>query len=254
MTDTEPASVIVTVLPDSVATSSLSASAIISNVKTSTRSLSIESGSVKEKVKGDKLNVCEGIGKFDSTGLIWLTVSVATTECDLKFSVAATQAATENFKSHSVTTTLTVNQIDPSFTFSIGAVDYNATQFTINLQDPSSTNTDSLGVFSFAISAINPGLRPSFSNEDVATLSGTGNKTVTIKNAGTATITATQKETRNYNSKSVPATLTVNRITPTFGTFGHFEKTYGTDTSFELDNPANLQLDEQFYQLSLSQG
>lgn len=134
--------------------------------------------------------------------------------------ITATQAADGNYDSGSTSATLTVNAISPtigtlsSITKSFGDADFSIT-------DPTSNSS---GTFTYTSS-----------NTSVATISGT---TVTIVGAGTATITATQAANGNYSSGTTTATLTVNTIAPTLGTFNSITKNYG-DANFSLTAPTS---------------
>jgi hypothetical protein len=134
--------------------------------------------------------------------------------------IMASQAADGNFASGSTSATLTVNAISPtigtlsSITKSFGDADFSIT-------DPTSNSS---GTFTYTSS-----------NTSVATISGT---TVTIVGAGTATITATQAANGNYTAGTTTATLTVNTIAPTLGTFNSITKNYG-DANFSLTAPTS---------------
>lgn len=134
--------------------------------------------------------------------------------------ITATQAADGNYDSGSTSATLTVNAISPtigtlsSITKSFGDADFSIT-------DPTSNSS---GTFTYTSSTTS-----------VATISGT---TVTIVGAGTATITATQAANGNYTAGTTTATLTVNTIAPTLGTFNSITKNYG-DANFSLTAPTS---------------
>jgi uncharacterized repeat protein (TIGR02543 family) len=71
---------------------------------------------------------------------------------------------------------------------------------------------------------------------DVAQVATTGR--VTIMGAGSATITATQAATKDYESISVTADLTVARATPVLGAFSTTTRTVGEE-AFTLANPTS---------------
>ncbi|MCC5611207.1 choice-of-anchor D domain-containing protein [Nostoc sp. CHAB 5834] len=105
--------------------------------------------------------------------------------------ITATQAATSSFKTASVTANITVDQGTPVIgAWSPISVSTTAPSFTLNY--PTSTSN---GVWS-AISA----------NTSVATIA---NGVVTVKGAGTTTLTATQASTADYLSGTATMTMTV---------------------------------------------
>jgi hypothetical protein len=73
------------------------------------------------------------------------------------------------------------------------------------------------------------------SNTAVATVS---NNTVTIKAAGSTTITATQAANNNYLSGSKTATLTIAKAVPTISQMANISKTNGS-ASFSLTQPTS---------------
>jgi len=110
--------------------------------------------------------------------------------------ITATQAATANYTSKTITATLVVNTATPVLSnFSVPTKTFGESPFTIT--QPTSNN--STGAFTY-----------SSSNTAVATVSGT---TITIVGAGSSIITATQAATANYTSKTITATLVVNTAT-----------------------------------------
>ena len=124
------------------------------------------------------------------------------------------QVASRNYTSGFLQASFTVNRIAPIFTFD-GKVITDG-RFTIaskNVGDPSFIPT-------YPISS-NTAVAYSYesSNTNFATVDSTTGR-ITIKNAGTTTITIKQAADRNYMSGSAQATLVVNAVTaPTF-TFG----------------------------------
>ena len=78
--------------------------------------------------------------------------------------------------------------------------------------------------------------RFSSNKPDVAQVTATGR--VTIMGAGSATITATQAATKDYESISVTADLTVARATPILGVFSTTTRTVGEE-AFTLANPTS---------------
>jgi uncharacterized protein YjbI with pentapeptide repeats len=126
--------------------------------------------------------------------------------------ITATQAATANYNEKFVTANLVVSASLSNFI--VSAKNYGAVAF--DLTDPSST--DNTVGFTF-----------SSNNSTVATISG---RTVTIHNAGSAVITATQAATSNRGQLDISATLVVNPIPPII-TLPPITKIY-SDVSFSL--------------------
>jgi hypothetical protein len=152
-----------------------------------------------------------GVATVTSGGTVTVVGAGTTT-------ITATQDASGNYTTGSVTASLVVSPIAPT----IGALSAPAKNFgdaSFNLTAPTS-NSD--GAFSYTSSA--PG---------VATVTSGG--TVTVVGAGTTTITATQDASGNYTGgSSVTASLVVSPITPTYQSISQITKTYGTDVSFSL--------------------
>ena len=112
--------------------------------------------------------------------------------------ITATQEADDNYTSGTTSATLIINGTTPTLTnFSIPSQNYSSGA-TFTITPPSS---DSTGAFSYASS-----------DTSVATVSGS---TVTILQAGTVIITATQAASSNYTSGTTTATLIINGTTPT---------------------------------------
>jgi gliding motility-associated-like protein len=134
--------------------------------------------------------------------------------------ITATQATSANYLAGSVTTTLTVAKANPT----IGSQQNITRAFgssAITLVAPTSNSN---GAFTYTIS-----------DASVATISGA---TLTPVGIGTATITATQAATANYNAGSITRILTVVKGTPTIGTFAAINKTFG-DAAFTLTAPSS---------------
>ena len=131
--------------------------------------------------------------------------------------ISAVQDACGNFTSGTVTGVLVVSAIAPTFgTFTVPGKNFGDAAFSLT-----APTTDSSGAFTYSSNA------PS-----VATVTSGG--VVTVVGAGSATITATQDASGNYQSGSVSSTLTVNRATPTYQAVAEISKTYGIDVSFSL--------------------
>ena len=146
-----------------------------------------------------------GVATITSSGTVTV-IGVGTT------TITATQAATANYNEKFVTANLVVSASLSNFT--VSAKNYGAIAF--DLTDPSST--DNTVGFTF-----------SSNNSTVATISG---RTVTIHNAGSAVITATQAATSNRGQLDISATLVVNPIAPII-TLPSITKIY-SDVSFSL--------------------
>ncbi len=82
------------------------------------------------------------------------------------------------------------------------------------------------------------GLTYTSSNTSVATISGT---TITITGAGTTTITASPTNLTNYNLVSTNTTFTINKGTPTYGTFTlPTNKKYGDEPFTFIEPTTNV--------------
>ena len=110
--------------------------------------------------------------------------------------ITATQAETVNYASGSITASFTINKAIPIITnFTIANQTYSSGgTFTLTPLTPPTSN--STGAFSYTSYPPN-----------IVSVSGT---TVTMLQAGTVTITATQAETTNYASGSITASFTIN--------------------------------------------
>ena len=144
--------------------------------------------------------------------------------------IIATQAAVANYKSSSVTATLTITKGVPAtpstgiptITFTIPVQTFLVSGATFTIPQPSSTST---GAFSYA-----------GSNSNIASVSG---NTVTILQAGTVTITATQAETALYVAHNTTATLTINKATSILSNFSIGAQTYSNGGTFTLTPPTS---------------
>jgi len=134
--------------------------------------------------------------------------------------ITATQAATTNYTSGTITASFVVSKATPTISsFSIPTKTFGDSPFTIS---PPTSNSS--GSFSY-----------SSSNTSVATISG---NTITIVGAGTTTITATQAATTNYNSGTITTTFQVDNATPTISGFSIPTKTVG-DSPFTISPPTS---------------
>jgi hypothetical protein len=137
--------------------------------------------------------------------------------------ITATQAATNNYITRSISDTLVVSPIAPTFgSFTVPAKNFGSADFT--LTGPSSNNID--GSFSYTSS-----------NPAVATIT---ENTVSIVGAGSSTITATQAATTNYITRSVSATFDVNQAATVLGAFSISDITFGdSNNTFTLQPPTS---------------
>ena len=151
-----------------------------------------------------------------------------------KVTLKVTQAQTDKYTENTVKATLTVNRINPVIRSFGPFVKTFGTDTSFILPESEVLLAD--GDISFLITDGN--------SESIASL-GPDGKTVTIIKAGTgdasATITARQDETRNYNNGTTSALLTVNQGTPviTVTTSSLPNKTYG-DADFSLPDEAGI--------------
>jgi uncharacterized protein YjdB len=135
--------------------------------------------------------------------------------------ITATQDASGNYITGSVTASLVISPIAPNIdTLTVPAKNFGDASF--NLTAPTS-NSD--GAFTYSSSA--PG---------VATVTSGGR--VTVVGAGTTTITATQDASGNYTTGSVTGSLVVSPIAPNIGVLTPPAKNFG-DASFNLTAPTS---------------
>ena len=132
--------------------------------------------------------------------------------------ITATQEASGNYTSGSVSTSFVVAPIAPSISaWTITDVSFGVAPFSLTA--PSSNSN---GRFVYSNST----------NTNVATVTSLG--VITVVGAGSTTITATQDASGNYTSRSVTGTLVVAPIAPTYQTISQITKTYSIDVSFSL--------------------
>ncbi len=131
--------------------------------------------------------------------------------------ITAKQFASNNYSQGLISSTLTVNKLDPIITFNSVNKIYGNSDFS-----PIITSNSS-GQFTYTSS-----------NLSVATIV---NNQIHITGAGTTTITATQATDPIYNSKSVGSVLTVNRAETTL-TSNNISKVYG-DQNFNYNGTSN---------------
>ena len=134
--------------------------------------------------------------------------------------ITAIQDASGNYTVGQKPVTFQVLPIEPNTTFTNYEKDYASGTFTLN------PTSESDGSFSYSIT--------SDSATDVATLSG---NTVTINNAGSCTITATQDASGNYTTKQTSTTFQVNPIDPEFSTTFRISNVIYGSSDFKLDPP-----------------
>jgi hypothetical protein len=132
--------------------------------------------------------------------------------------ITANQASTANYLAGTTTAVFQVNNATPVITnFVIPTKTFGDAPFS--LVNPTS---NSIGAFTYTSS-----------NTAVATIAG---NMVTIVGGGTATITATQASTADYDIGTSNATLTVGPATTVLSDFSVSSKTYG-DASFNMVAP-----------------
>lgn len=134
--------------------------------------------------------------------------------------ITATQASSSNFNSGSTSTIINVSQTNPTISnFQNISKTFGANTFTLTA--PSSNSN---GAFTY-----------SSSNTNIVTISG---NLVTIVGAGTASITATQATTSNYNSGIIVANISVAKATPTIGVLNVINKNVN-DADFIINSPTS---------------
>ena len=134
--------------------------------------------------------------------------------------ITATQTGTNNYTSESITATLQVNQGIPVLTnFAVPTKTFGSAAFTIT---PPSSISD--GAFTYISS-----------NALVATVA---ENVVTIVGTGNVTITATQASTTNYISGTISAPFVVTRSSPTITNFSIPEKSFG-NAPFTITPPTS---------------
>jgi hypothetical protein len=137
--------------------------------------------------------------------------------------ITATQASTTNFTSATISDTLQISSIAPTITnFSIPSKTFGDADFSINAP---TSNSD--GAFTYLVSS-----------PIVATIAG---NIITIKTAGTITITATQASSMGYSSGSITAQFVVNKRLPVLGEFSVPAKTFGA-SSFKITPPTSVSI------------
>ncbi len=136
--------------------------------------------------------------------------------------ITATQAGSNNYNAGTISALLTVNKIDPTLT-NFNPINTTFGNAPITITAPSSNSN---GSFSYVSSDVN-----------VATINGA---VITIVGAGTASITATQAGTNNFNNtnNTISTNITVAKATPTLSGFNSIQKNMG-DANFTLTNPTS---------------
>ncbi|GHN01874.1 hypothetical protein WSM22_33630 [Cytophagales bacterium WSM2-2] len=130
----------------------------------------------------------------------------------------ATLSESDNYVSFEKEITLHINKATPDIAFGDLTKTYGDAPFTL-----SASSYDG-AVISYSVSGTN--------NTGDVSLSGSGNKTVTIAKAGDVKLKATLSESDNYVSSEKEITLHINKATPDIS-FGDLTKTYG-DAPFAL--------------------
>jgi hypothetical protein len=127
--------------------------------------------------------------------------------------ITATQAATSTHTSGTTSTTLVVNTETTTTSETLVEITATATTTLSNFSIPTKSYLDS----PFQITAPTTNSNGAFSyvssNPSVATITNNnGIGTITIVDSGTSTIIATQAATSTHTSKTITATLTVNKL------------------------------------------
>ena len=136
--------------------------------------------------------------------------------------ITATQQPDVNYLSNSISASLVIEQINPTFgNFIIPNKNYSPNG-TFNIQDPPSNNSENFSYIS--------------DNINIAFITG---RTVTILEAGTVNITATQKSGVNYKSRSITTPLTINPISPTITQFTVSKDKYSIGDIITLTQPVS---------------
>jgi uncharacterized protein YjbI with pentapeptide repeats len=135
--------------------------------------------------------------------------------------ITATQPATRNYESRSVSGSLVVSFIAPT----IGALTAPTKNFGASAFDLTAPTSNSGGAFTYESS-------------DAAVATVTSGGTVTVVGAGTTTITATQAASGNYATGAVTASLVVSAIAPTIGALTAPAKNFGA-SAFDLTAPTS---------------
>jgi hypothetical protein len=134
--------------------------------------------------------------------------------------ITASQAATTNYNAGSVTASLVVSPIAPTYQSISQITKTYSTDVSFSLTSIVAGVSDSSGAYSFS------------STSNAIDICG-GVATILAYTPSAITITATQDASGNYTAESTTFTLLVNRKTPTYGEFSVPAKTYG-DASFSI--------------------
>jgi uncharacterized protein YjbI with pentapeptide repeats/uncharacterized protein YjdB len=138
--------------------------------------------------------------------------------------ITATQEASGNFTSRSITTPLVVNAVLSNFTVPSNKI-YGDGPF--DLTNPTSIYNNEPFIFTSSVPT-------------VASIGGAGGRTVTIHKAGTTTLTAKQLATNEHPELIIYAILVISKKTPVI-TLSAISKVYG-DASFNL-SPSSTNTD-----------
>jgi uncharacterized protein YjbI with pentapeptide repeats len=134
--------------------------------------------------------------------------------------ITATQAATTNYTTGSVTASLVVSTILPTYQSISQITKTYSTDVSFSLLDVMNGISNSDGAYSF-------------SSESTAISISSGIATIVAYTPSAITITASQEASGNYSASTKTFTLLVNRKTPSYGAFSIPAKTYG-DASFSV--------------------
>jgi alpha-tubulin suppressor-like RCC1 family protein len=130
--------------------------------------------------------------------------------------LTATQAATANYYSTSVSLTFIISPIDPIVSFSIPTLYYGSPYTMVS-------TSNSSGAITYSID-----------NSSIASINGSVLNMITV---GSANVTLNQAATNNYNAFSVSVSLLVNQGTPNIGSFSFGYQTVGI--SYTITDPSS---------------
>jgi hypothetical protein len=150
--------------------------------------------------------------------------------------VTAVQAESTNYTTASINATLVINKAPPIITgFTIADRPYISGD-TFRLIEPSAISVKNSGSLAYLISNSTGAFSYASSNSNIARVSG---DTVTVLQAGTVTITATQAASDNYTSGSASATFTIYKANPTISNFSINDQTYSYGRTFTIPQPSS---------------
>jgi len=135
--------------------------------------------------------------------------------------ITATQAASGNYLSYSVSANFVINRGTAPITFSFTS----PVTYSPSASYALSASSNSTGAFTYATA-----------NPSVATISGSN---YIVQGAGATTITVTEASDNNYTSNTATASLTVGKATPTITFSFTSPVTYSASASYALSASSN---------------